>query len=248
MNNFKESIEFHHYSLLNSTNQKLYQLAEKGVKEWTVVYCDEQDSGKGYSGNVWQTKPYTNATFSFLLKDAFILDKDLPFLNMWVASTIVDFLSKWQISAKVKWPNDIIVNNKKLAGILIENKIQGTKTKFTIIGIGLNILQTEFYKLPKATSLKKEYPKLDIKVEDFIKDLMYYFHLKYDLIQNQKYSQIIEEYNNLLFKKEEVIAYNFNEKVYNGIMKRVNEEGNAEIELEELGLKIFRHKEITMLY
>lgn len=248
MHNSKKKIHFLHYPNLHSTNQKLYQLAEMHAADWTVVSCDNQTSGKGYSGNQWQSNAYENVTFSLLLRDTFHIETDLPYLNMWISMALVDFLTNWQIACQVKWPNDIILNNKKLAGILIENKIQGSYTKFTVVGIGLNVLQTDFGSLKTATSLQKEFPEKDFEPETFIRMLVSYFLKNYDVMMHEAYSEILKKYNTLLFKKNQIAVYMLEGKQYNGILKKVDKNGNAVIELEDLGVKTFHHKEIHLLY
>lgn len=245
MNN---NLRFIHFKELSSTNQKMYQLAVSGAAAWTVIWCDTQSTGKGYGQNIWQSNPYQNCTFSFLLREAFDPEVDLPLLNMWICKCITVFLSKWQINAQVKWPNDIMLNGKKLAGILIENKIQGSKTKFSVVGVGLNLNQTEFIDLPQATSVKLENPKLQISVEEFISGLMNFIFEKFSDFREENFERILKEYNDNLLRRDQICVFERNEIRFNGIIREVNARGNLLIETEGEGLLEFRHKEVQMLF
>lgn len=233
---------------LDSTNQKLYQLATNGIEHKTVIWAKSQPHGKGYSGNLWKTEPGKNLTFSFLLNDFCLEFTELPVLNMWVAVCVQSFLTKCQFKAKIKWPNDIIISNKKCGGILIENKLSKTQTGFVVIGIGINLYQTDFAELTKATSLVLENPDFKMPVEDFMKGLLSEFEIREKLWTDKKFDKIRNEYHNCLFKKGKVAVYELDGKKYNGILNQVNLDGTAEITLENLGTNNYRHKELFLLY
>ena len=243
-----KKLNFLHFESLGSTNQKLYQLIEKDVPSWTVVSADKQTSGKGYASNVWLSEDYKNATFSFLLKHPFQVHEELALLNMWISTEITQFLSKWHINAKVKWPNDIIINNKKMAGILIETKLVGDRVKFCVIGLGININQVVFGDLEHVSSLKLESQGRNFKVQDFIKNLMLHFYNNFYKMENKHFDIIYDTYNEQLFKKGKVSVFEINNQKMNGIIQYVNKEGNLVVDLEDRGVKTFRHKEIKLLY
>lgn len=236
------------FESLESTNQKLYQLSGTNCPSWTVVKTDIQSAGKGYANNRWLSEPYKNATFSFIIRHALIVDQEMPYFNMWVASEIASFLTNWQLSVQVKWPNDIILNGKKLGGILIESKLIGNRTRFTIVGLGINIHQTNFDDLFQATSLKKENEQSNIDISSFIKDLMLHFYKNYYKIENKAFRHIIDDYNNNLFRKNEISVFEWEGKRVNGIIKEVTSDGNILIDLDGVGEKLFRYKEIKLLY
>ncbi|MDG4950654.1 biotin--[acetyl-CoA-carboxylase] ligase [Weeksellaceae bacterium KMM 9724] len=243
-----KKLNFLHFESLGSTNQKLYQLTENNVPSWTVVSADKQSSGKGYANNVWLSEDYKNATFSFLLRYPFQVQEELAIFNMWISTEITRFLSNWQIEAQVKWPNDIILNNKKIAGILIETKLTGDKTKFCVIGLGININQVDFGELEHVSSLELENKVLDFDVQEFIKDLMLHFYDNFYKMETKQFDLIYDTYNNQLFKKGKVSVFEINNQKMNGIIQYVNREGNLVVDLEDRGEKTFRHKEIKLLY
>lgn len=243
-----KNIKFLHFEALESTNQKLYQLCDYRVRSWMCVSTDIQTSGKGYSDNAWVSEPYKNATFSFSIHQSLLINEEMPYFNMWVASQIVEFLTICQVEARVKWPNDIILNSKKIGGILIESKLIGTKTKFSVIGIGINIMQKNFENLNHASSIVNEYPGFKIEIHQFIQDLMHHFYQQYNLIEDKRFDKILNLYNRYLFRKDQVSVFEFNEKKINGIIKYVKPDGNIVIELEGIGEKTFMHKQIQLLY
>ena len=238
-------IKYIYFYKLPSTNQKLYQLAEGGETPWTVVYCDSQTAGKGYSGNIWQSNDNQNLTFSFLLRKLPL--ECLSYLSMWVARVMYECLTDWQFPAQIKWPNDLILNNKKTGGILIENRIKNNKVDFSVIGIGLNVLQTDFGNI-KATSLILNNPDFEVNLTDLLEEIMNKFQESFYLIEEGKYSEIQKLYNEVLFMKDKVASYEWNGKIHNGILKGVNEKGNAVIEIENMGELEFAHKEIFLKY
>ena len=243
-----KKLNFLQFESLGSTNQKLYQLAGNDVPSWTVVSADKQSSGKGYANNVWLSEDYKNATFSFLLRYPFKVQEELAIFNMWIATEITHFLSKWQIEAEVKWPNDIILNNKKIAGILIETKLFGDRTKFCVIGLGININQENFGALDHVSSLKLENKSINFDVQTIIKDLMLHFYNNFYKMETKKFDLIYDTYNNQLFKRGKVAVFDINNHKLNGIIQFVNREGNLVVDLEDRGKKTFGHKEIKLLY
>ena len=134
------------------------------IDNLSVLSVMEQTAGRGQRGNTWSSRPGENLTFSIVLKFTIPGDAEetLPavkahgqFVLTEIASiSVVDFLFKHGIKAKIKWPNDIYVEAKKICGMLIENSVRGNHISSSIIGIGLNINQTNFdVNLPNPTSM-----------------------------------------------------------------------------------------------
>lgn len=126
-----------------STNSYL-QEAGDSVKPHTMVISSNQTHGRGQRGNSWESEPGKNLTFSFYIKPEGILPAEQFIISEAVALAIMAALREFGIVAKVKWPNDIYVDDKKICGILIENSILGPSIYKSIIGIGINVNQTLF--------------------------------------------------------------------------------------------------------
>ena len=140
----------------DSTNLYLRDLLRsENPLDYTVVVAEKQLKGRGQMGAVWQSKGGKNLTFS-VLKIFYALSVQHQFvLNIAVSLAVIDALNEFSVpNVKVKWPNDIMSGSMKICGILIENVLKGDKVGHSIIGIGLNVNQTDFAELDKASSLK----------------------------------------------------------------------------------------------
>lgn len=144
---------------VTSTNDFLKDLVSnsKPLIEGTVIMAENQIAGRGQYQNVWHAEPGKNLTFSLLLKPSFLPLTDQFDLIRVVSLGIYDTLEPLLANKlKIKWPNDIYYNDKKLGGMLIENLVQAGRIKNSIIGIGLNINQEKFPKnVCNAISLKQ---------------------------------------------------------------------------------------------
>ncbi|MXV38180.1 biotin--[acetyl-CoA-carboxylase] ligase [Flavobacteriaceae bacterium Ap0902] len=236
------------YKSLPSTNQTLYQLALEDPIHFMVVSTFNQTNGKGYVNNKWESTVNQNLTFSFLINRNLTVQRELPVLNMWVAVTIYEVLTNWQVPSKIKWPNDIIVHGKKVGGILIKSKISNNKITFSVIGIGLNIYQTNFENLARATSIKLEKPDFNKPLENCLMEMLYAFEKSFEDFNPLNYKKIIDLYHKNLFKRDEVATYEFDGMTKNGILRGIDDNGNAVIEIEGLGLMTFQHKEVKLNY
>lgn len=125
-----------------STNTQVteYPLSEEGV----IVAVRCQTGGRGQKGNSWEAQPGKNLTFSAMWKPRGIAAREQFSISEAVALAVVDFLEDAGINAKVKWPNDIYVDDRKICGILIEHSVMGTEISRTIAGVGINVNQREF--------------------------------------------------------------------------------------------------------
>lgn len=144
----------------HSTNDEAADLLlTTDVSEGTFVVTDRQTRGRGQRGNQWEAQPGHNLTGSLILLPTFLAATEQFWLNMAVSLAINDTLSPLLPNGglTIKWPNDVYVYDRKLGGVLIENTLQGYNVAQSIIGIGLNVNQTDFG-LPTATSLLLETP------------------------------------------------------------------------------------------
>lgn len=126
----------HRYNEVVSTNDIALEMARSGAPEGTVVLARSQSKGRGRRGRAWLTEPDQNVLMSVVLKPTSPVT-ELPFI---AAVAVVEYLcNSFRIDPKLKWPNDVIVQEKKIAGILVE-----TTPDSAIVGIGLNINQPKF--------------------------------------------------------------------------------------------------------
>ncbi|MCB0461518.1 MAG: biotin--[acetyl-CoA-carboxylase] ligase [Flavobacteriaceae bacterium] len=234
---------------IDSTNSYLRQLCnEKTLKDYTIVVAKHQTQGRGQMGTVWDSEKGKNLMFS-LFKDLSMHDVEFPFyLCMAISLAIVKTFKVLNIpDLSIKWPNDILSADKKICGILIENVIK-SKLNSTIIGIGVNVNQTEFKNLPKASSLKSitgVHYDLDEILHSIINDTKYYSLL----LQEEKYDAVKTEYENLLFRKNKPSTFkNVEGEMFSGFIKGVTKYGKLQVLLEDEIVKKFDLKEIELLY
>jgi len=141
-----------------STNSYAINLLKNvNPAEGTIVHTAHQTSGKGQRGSAWISDPESNLAVSVVLKPAFLSASKQFYLYIMAAlachDTIAQILDSSHFDIRIKWPNDILVNAKKVAGILIENNFVGAELNWSVIGTGININQQRFTDLPNATSL-----------------------------------------------------------------------------------------------
>ena len=232
----------HHIENCFSTNDEIISLL--GEDESTAVFTFNQTKGRGQYGNLWQVIPNENLAYSLATKTANVPISD-TFVNYYTAIIVRDFLANLtNATAKIKWPNDIILNGKKVCGILtIKKRINNNE--YFIIGIGINILQSDFSHLPKAGSvLSVTGLSFDLKVfaEKF------HNHVRSKMENMDSENKILTEYNHELFRKDEISVFQKNDLRQNGIIKNADKNGFLWIDLENEGLQKFFHKEIELLY
>lgn len=160
---------------IDSTNNYLSKLInETNVPNGTAILTHNQTKGRGQRGNTWDSEPNKNISCSYYISLNKLRVPDVFLISMAVSNAIHKFISSYFDNVKIKWPNDMLINNKKVCGVLIENSISGKYISQSIIGIGININQDFFEHLPHATSFllekdtKWELDKLFNELNDFL--------------------------------------------------------------------------------
>ncbi len=233
----------------NSTNDYLKELMHlQHLENFTVVATSNQQKGRGQRNSQWISEAGKNLTISVLVKDVVIHSHELFTLNIAVTLGVLDTIKK--LSSKksaVKWPNDIMADNQKIAGILIENTIQQNGEISSIIGIGFNVNQVLFDHLHKVTSLQLlEHKDFDL---DMVLNILLE-NLKQNISLLPKKSNVLwESYTANLFKKEIPMLFeDIHQQKFMGIIKGVSKTGMLQVYLENETIKEFAIKEIKMLY
>ncbi len=191
------------FERIDSTNKKAKILAEKGIEKGAIVIAEEQCEGKGRLGREWYSPPGTGLWFSLILKPDFKPDK-APFLTIVASLAVVDVLGKYKLNPEIKWPNDILLADKKVCGILSEMSAELDRINYAIIGIGINVNQKVFpdYLKNTATSVRINFGDR-INRNVFLKKLLISFAYYYDLLlteERKKLLSIWEKKLNLLNK------------------------------------------------
>ena len=239
----KALIGSHIIELEQTTSTNVYTdnllLSEK-PPEGTVIIAYTQTKGKGLDQNNWESETNKNLTFSIILYPEF-LDPSEQFRLVELTSLgITDFV-KTLLSAgcniKIKWPNDIYLDNKKLCGTLVQNSIVGSRLAECIIGIGLNINQEIFYSdAPNPVSLK-QVTGHDFDLHECLRSLCTFLDNRYRQLKNNQYSLLEENYLSLLYRIDEWHNFIIHDKtIYARI---IGITGYGQLKLESTGGKVY---------
>lgn len=150
----------HWYPEVDSTNRLAWEQAASSSQQ-TVWAALNQTGGRGQRGNTWTSDAGKNLTFSWLFKPVNLSPSRQFLISQVAALGICDYLSRWNLPSRIKWPNDIYVEDRKICGILIEHSLTSERILHSIVGIGLNLNQTGFPDfLPNPTSVQMERQRL----------------------------------------------------------------------------------------
>ena len=209
----------------HSTNTLASELSQHiSTTEGTVVITDNQTMGRGQRGNWWLSDPHKNLTFSLILKPTFLKPIDQFNLTIAISLALRDFLThRVQGVIKIKWPNDILVNDKKVCGLLIENTLSGEMIQCSVVGIGLNVNQDSFI-IESASSMKAATGH-DFNLSDEILMLFEFLERRYLQLRSGKIDDLKSDYLGSLYGKGELRKY-FDESGENeGMIEGVNPQG-----------------------
>ena len=234
---------------IDSTNEFLKGISSKeALENFTVVTAENQTKGKGQMGAVWNSEVGKNLIMSVLVKDFLLEINEVFNLNIAVSLAVITALKKNNIpDLSIKWPNDILSANKKIGGILIENIIKSDGTILSIVGLGLNVNQTNFEGLPKASSLAvvtgKEFDKEKLLLEIIA-------HLEMNVAASKlNPASLRQQFVDLLYKKGVPMPFaNSKDEKFMGMIQGISTIGKLQVLLEDDSVAEFDIKEIQMLY
>lgn len=235
--------------ICQSTNTHLAEIiTQQSLPEGTVVYTFHQTAGRGQRGNVWESEPEMNITFSYLLFPQNLPLSQMFALSMVTALGVYDFLSQYLPTndIHIKYPNDLFVGKKKIGGILIENVLKGENIEKSIIGIGLNINQIHFQN-PRATSLLLESDmgrQGTYSLKTCLHELLDYLDIRYQMLKEQKYFQIKANFLAKNFQFNELCTYYTEEGDTTGKIIDIDWAGKLYLETNN-GIKTYYFKEIS---
>jgi len=230
---------------VDSTNNYCMRLANDSESEGIAVAAHFQEQGKGQRGNTWESEDSKNLTFSLLLRPVFLKVEEQFLVSKMIALSIIEWLKINNVDALIKWPNDIYVGEKKIAGILIENSFSGPMLEVSILGVGLNLNQIEFSKdIPNPTSMflltGNQYRPEIVITEIMVSIQMRYMQLMYglkDLVSN--------DYLKSLYKYQQLSDYATSEGKFKAKIVGVKPTGELILETEQGQIKSFGFKEVS---
>ena len=232
---------------IDSTNLELKRKYHKGLaKHGDVLWALDQVKGKGQRDSQWVSEPNKNLTFSIFLSQEKLMLRSVFVLNCWVALAVKNSLTSLNIpSVSIKWPNDILSENKKLCGILIENLYQGEKHIASIVGIGLNVNQINFFDLTKASSMQLSAGRM-FDLEKVLQEILY--QLSHYLETKMSPLDSLEAFNKALYGLGEERTFLENDKPFQATVEEVNAQGELVLKTAQNQLRCFQHKTIEWIY
>ncbi|MBN2263977.1 MAG: biotin--[acetyl-CoA-carboxylase] ligase [Prolixibacteraceae bacterium] len=241
----KNTIKLESVDSTNNYTSKL--LADNKLNEGTVVLAGYQNAGRGQINNSWESEPGKNLLMSVLLYPDFLPVQHQFLLSKVVALGVRDLLACFVDEVKIKWPNDIYVGDKKIAGILIENSIMGYTIGSAIAGIGVNINQKSFLSnAPNPVSLFQLTGGF-FNLDELFGMLCETIELWYGLLRSNKVDIVNEAYINALYRLGVESFYSDNDGEYLGVITGVNSIGQLLIRASNGKNKNYHFKEVAFL-
>lgn len=226
-----------------STNTLALEISQQStVNEGTVVITDHQTAGRGQRGNQWEAQPRQNLTFSLILKPNFLAVNKQFYLNVVICLALKDYLKeKTSDTVHIKWPNDILVHEKKISGVLIENQLQGAGISNSVAGVGLNMNQKNFG-TATATSLSL-ITHSDHDLAEELLQLLSFMEGRYLQLRAGDYDSLMEEYLACLYRRHERRVYSSNGSTFEGEILDLDEWGRLRMRTGD-GVRVFDVKDV----
>jgi BirA family biotin operon repressor/biotin-[acetyl-CoA-carboxylase] ligase len=230
----------------DSTNQLLKEQSEKQVlEEGTTIVAGFQTTGKGQRGNHWESEAGENITCSMILYPEFLPVKQQFLLSEAVALGLKDAVEQYLRPVEIKWPNDIYYQDKKLAGILIENELTGQIIDKSIIGVGLNVNQEKFSSAaPKAVSMKQILGKeidLDVLLEKTVNAILF----RYNTLKNGNSESIVSAYHDSLYRKSGFHLFSDKNGLFSAKTEQVTGDGFLHLTTDRGEKRCYTFKDVS---
>jgi len=226
---FGKSVYF--FACTDSTNVQANRLAEEGANHGSVIVAEEQTAGRGRRGRNWESPAGKNLYFTLLLKPDFAPDK-ASMLTLVMALAVRKGLKICLKEVGIKWPNDLVINGKKICGILTEMTLEQGHIKHVIIGVGINVEEQDFAPelVDKATSVEAECG-IRLRKEMLLAEIMQAFEEYYEnFVQNNDLTGLQEEYNACLINCDREVCVLDPKGAFRGIARGINSAGELLVE------------------
>lgn len=232
-----------------STNLLMQELEKAGkLTNGDVIRAINQSAGVGQIGNFWESEKGKNLTFSLFLETHFLAAADVFQLNKVVSLAIHDYLLEMKITdVKIKWPNDVYVGSRKIAGMLTHNNFLGDKLENSIIGVGLNLNQVEFFSnAPNPVSLK-QITNNTYDIEEELDSLLQFIYMRIIQLAKEEFNQLNTDYHERLHGLGEKRQFKDQKGEFTGMIKGVDSFGQLLIEKDTKDLFTYDVKGIEFL-
>lgn len=221
----------YYYKETGSTNDVANKLAASGEPEGAIVIAEYQTKGRGRLGRKWISPRGKGCYLSIILRPD-ILPKEVSRITLLASLSVAKTIRETvNLPALIKWPNDIMINNRKTSGILIEMNGEIDKVNFVIVGIGININTKEELLPEGATSLMEE-KKEEVPRLEFVRALLRNFEKYYKIFNKGKIGGILKEYKQLSAILDREVEVNYHNRVISGSAIDVDNEGALILRLD----------------
>ena len=232
---------------IDSTNNYAMRLLDADTAQpGLTITAATQTQGKGQRGNSWQDEPGASLLMSIITHPPYGLDNQFLF-SAAAAVAVANVLQKLSETAdvRIKWPNDIIINDKKAGGILIENVLRGSKWSYGVIGLGLNVTQTHFpAALPHATSLLAEGVHAEVhSLREALRKA-----ILADTAGRRSAEEVMERYNEHLFRKSDSQVFRKNGEEWYGKTDHVSADGKLHVVLPDGEIVAYVHGKVEWVW
>lgn len=237
------------YDKVSSTNDICMDSARNGGCEGIVVAAKYQEQGRGQRGNTWESEQGLNLTFSILLRPDFLRVEEQFLISKIASISVCDWIGAYlkDKHVAIKWPNDIYIENNKVAGILIENSFSSSKLDISVVGIGINLNQKEFSTdLPNPTSLAIETTRV-FDVQTALEEFLSCFKERYTQAKSGEVTFIDSEYLKKLYRKDIYCTYRASNDEFEAKIVGVKPTGELMLQTEKGEERSFAFKEVTFV-
>jgi BirA family transcriptional regulator, biotin operon repressor / biotin---[acetyl-CoA-carboxylase] ligase len=244
----QQSFPFIKLDVIDSTNNYAMNLVKAGqIRNLTCIWTLDQNRGKGQRGNIWLSEAGKNLTCSVIFFPSSLKASENFYLSMTTCLASRKFLQLSCNNVQVKWPNDLYVAGKKSGGILIENTLEKQDVRASILGVGINLNQTEFpSEILNATSVLLN----SGKKSDIEKSLLTFYSLLVENLQildQKRYTEIKESYMESLYGLGVMLHYKDTYGEFDGIIQGIEDTGELLIKDSKGKIRKYSFKEVEMI-
>lgn len=212
------------------------------------VAASFQTAGKGQGENIWQSVKGENLLFSYAFRPENLRPDESFYISRIASLAIIEFYSEHLPGVKIKWPNDILFRDRKLGGILIENRFFGNKVDVSITGMGLNINQEKFPGFsPEAGSIRSLTGK-SINLEHALDSVLEKLEFWIDALNRHDLSYIAREYNRKLYRFMENALYKSGNEFFEAKISGIEEEGHLILLTPSGETRKYAFKEVEFIF
>ncbi len=246
-----KELRFEYYESVDSTNDRIKERARENDLQGLIISAGNQTAGKGRIGRKWESPKNDSISTSILLRPDEIKLESIPTITVVAAMAVRDAINiLYDLDGQIKWPNDIVLNKKKICGILTEMEMNSNKVSFVVVGIGVNVHNKDFPEdiAFKATSVDLELKDSGTRAhrKELTVEIWKSFQKYYNIfIQTQDMSGLKQEYESHLANIGERVRIEAQADSYEAIAKGINDKGELIVESDGIE-KIINSGEVSV--